>query len=144
MSGEVDLGSFRGEEDIDKSKIIISGHAAKRFMEHFQEVWDLYVKNMKLDKRGLRRAEDLLYYRRRPSNFEEAKLWLAQILLSSDYRKAANSIAKTKAILNHQQQTFFFRNKRWQFRVVLSENLTEFELKTVVWLDDQKLAFCLQ
>ncbi len=125
----MDLGTFRGAEDIDKSQIIIRRHAKLRFMEHLNEVREKFG----------------FWPEKLPDNLAQAEITIHKLLLNATHKNASWSSQRIRAIMEYDEQTYFLRNGRWQFRIIHGkEKLWSFVLKTVVWLDDYYYSLCFQ
>ncbi len=110
---------FRGEEDIDKSQIIITNHAVDRFYYRSKE-------------RGLRA----------PNDFEKSKEALRKLLNFSTHKNAVDKVGRVRSLIDHGEG-YFFRNGRWQF--VVTRNASEsnkFSLVTVIYLSRERFNLC--
>lgn len=136
-------------ELIDKSKIIISRHAAERFLERSALAYSNLQKQnlseeMILDRIGVTVPEDN----------DAAKRALCVLLRMSDHQKASTKLDRLNEIYRRiraermenlsgrpsgEQPACFFRYNHWQFIVVQSrEEPGKFILTTVVWINDEK------
>jgi len=142
----VDLGAFRGAQDIDKPRVIISSHALQRFNEHLnsQPETENY-KNLTKKQKGAFREKFGFSPEEMPDSLGEAAALIRKLLHYSTHENAFWKGQRVRAIFKYQEETFFLRNKRWQFRIVHSkENPDCFILKTIVWLDDFRYSSCLK
>ena len=136
----MDPGMFRGEEDIDKSKIIITGHAVDRFLEHIKK--DLNS----LGKMSRKRQNKFIgfYPLTIPKTADFCAKLIRQLLNKSSHITAASPIKRTISVIKYKRDIFFFRYGRWQFRVIHDKEKNRFVLVTVVWLDEKNYSLCFQ
>lgn len=142
----MDLGAFRGAEDIDKSRLAISDHALQRFSEHLKDLLKTeQTKNLTKKHKGISREKFRFSIEKIPDNLEQAKALIRKLLYYSTHENASWGGLGAQAIFKYQEETFYLRNERWQFRIIRNkENPDEFILKTVVWLDDKKYQKCFK
>lgn len=113
---------FRGEEDINRSKVVFTSHALKRFFQRFREQKQV-----------------------RPSDFLKVSDWLRELLLKADFKNAVSKAYRVQRIIEYKEELFFFRNYRWQFVIARCRIKPDrFVLKTVIWLDWREYSLCHQ
>lgn len=109
---------FRGEEDIDKGKVIFTHHAIARFLEHCQ--------NNKLPIPTKERAEEAL----------------RKIFLEATNKNAIGPVERVRCLIDYGE-SYFFRNGRWQFRIQ-RKSLNKFIVITVVYLNERVYRYCFK
>ncbi len=112
---------FRGEENIDKSQIIITHHAVEQF-------------HKRSGRRGLPA----------PNDFEKLKEIIRKLLNYSTHKNAIDKVARVRCLIDHGE-SYFFRNGRWQFVVKRSKSESgKFVLVTVIYLQQREYGFCFK
>lgn len=112
---------FRGEEDIDKSKVFITDHAVKRFRERSA-------------KNGFKI----------PEMPEDARSEIRNLLTDSTHINAIDAVAKVKSIIDHGE-SYFFRCQRWQFVLKRDRlNPNRFLMITVIYLTEKEYNMCFR
>jgi hypothetical protein len=116
------LENFRGAEDIDKSRVVIRNHPVERFIDHSR------AQKQKI-----------------PANYREAETMIRNLLLQASHEKAIGQADRVRALIDHKEETFYFRFVHWQFRIIRSpKNRDAFILKTVVWLNEKAYRACFK
>jgi|GEM_PF-2580593 len=136
----MDPGSFNGEQDIDKSKIIITTHAVARFMEHIRKDMNYFNKIPRKHQNKIIGFHPLTI----TMNVNYCAGLLKRLLNESSHVNAANPLTRTFSVMKYKQNVFFFRYGRWQFRVIYDKGKREFVLVTAVWLDEKNYSTCFQ
>ena len=114
-------GIFRGEEDIDKSQIIITKHAVEQF-----------YKRSVLNKQQV------------SNDFEKIKEIIRKLLNLSTHKNAIDKLGRVRCLIDHGE-SYFFRNQHWQFIVHRSKSEPDkFVLVTVVYLQQREYDFCFK
>ena len=123
---------FRGEEDIDKSQIIITNHALEQFYK--RSIANGLRRPTTFEENGLRS----------PITYEKIKSELRGWLNGSTHKNAIDSVSRVKVIINHGE-SYFFRCQRWRF-VIQRDKLTpdKFVLVTVIYLDPREYNLCFK
>ena len=118
-----DLGTFNGEESIDRREIIITNHAIDRYNGY------LRLKTPVVDS---------------PAH-KKARVEIQKLLANAAYKNAASPHKRLDTIRKYGEQQYFFRNGHWQFVVAHDkENLGNFILKTIIWLNEAQYQHCFQ
>lgn len=142
----MDPGAFRGEEDIDKTKIIISDHALQRFSEHLKDhLKTEQTKNLTKNQKKEFREKFGFSIEVMPDNSEQVKTLLRKLLHYSTHKNTSWKGERMQSYFKYREETFFLRNRGWQFRLIQSkENPDVFILKTAIWLNDFKYSLCFK
>lgn len=112
--------TFSEAGDIKKEEVIITPHAIERFIQHCREQKQLM-----------------------PANFREAEMMIRNHLLKSSHKKAIGPVERVRALIDHKEETFYFRLGHWQFRIIRApKNRNVFVLVTVVWLNERAYRNC--
>lgn len=123
------------KENIDKSKILLSGHAKDQFILRVGEAYS-YFKYQKAREERLQKKVGVP----RIKNRHEAEIWMRQLLEKSTDEQAATNGKSIDAVLKYLKTgefTFFLRCNRWQFIIKrCDEDNSQFVVKTVIWLND--------
>ncbi len=126
-------------ELIDRSKILISGHARSQFMDRVNEVYEFY--------RKLGKAERKIRWNKIGgvpfiTSYEEAERWIRDLL---NRATAQNAVTKTHSVyevldyLKTGERTYFLHTGRWQFVIAQdADSPDHYILKTAIWLDKHK------
>lgn len=114
--------NFNGAESIDCAKVVVTTHAIERFTEHSR------AQKQKI-----------------PGNYREAETMIRDFLLRASHEKAIGPVERVRALIDHKEETFYFRIGHWQFRIIRSpKDFRTFILKTVVWLNERHYRACLK
>ena len=140
---------FLGEESIDKKRVIITNHAITRFVERInelikrpdyqsliQEIKDCH--NLHLLKK-LYKKTGLTYNEIEDDSIISRKNLLKNLLIDSTHINAIGKANRVRALIDYGE-SYFFRNGRWQFRII--KNRKRFILATIVWLNNRDYSFC--
>ncbi|MBU6141772.1 hypothetical protein KGO95_01465 [Patescibacteria group bacterium] len=126
-----DAGQF-----IDRSKILISGHARSQFFDRVKEAYRF------CQDQGVREKKMLsVIGAPRLATYEEADQWIRRLLNEAT---AHNAITKTRGVdavlayLRTNERVFYLRAGHWQFVITPhNERRGFYAIKTVLWLDDR-------
>ena len=142
----MDLGAFRGAQDINRSQIIISDHAWQRFYKHLNnQLRTAKIKNLTKKQRKMFREEFGFSPEEISNDLTQVEPLIRKLLHYSTHENASYKGQAVQAIFNYQEETYYLRNGRWQFRITRSKERPEnFILKTIVWLNDYKYSPCFK
>lgn len=136
----MDPGSFNGEQDINKSEIVISNHAAARFLDHIRKNQDFFKRIPSRHWDKFIGFTPVVV----PRNISSGRELIRQLLNRSSHIDAVNRFKRTTSALEHKQNVFFLRYGRWQFRILYDKGMDKFVLVTVLWLDEKSYSLCFQ
>lgn len=107
----IDNRVIASEADIDKSKVVIGGHAIGRFIQRSRE-----------NRQPL------------PATYGQIKEMLTEFFLNSWHKNAIDPVRRVKSLIDHGE-SFFFRYGNWIFLVAgtVGKNTKQLMLITVIW-----------